>query len=81
MADGGLLPRCWNWLLASRWVFLHKRTGSKPRPVRVGEVLRRMIAKRSLHQQLPKIRQVVLDAHQYGVAITGGAEILVHARD
>ena len=81
LADRGLLPRCWNWLLGSRLVFLHKRSGSKPRPVRVGEVLRRMIAKRSLHQQLPKIRQAMLDAHQYGVAIPGGAEILVHARD
>jgi hypothetical protein len=80
MALTGKLPECWDWILNSRLVFLTKKSGLKPRPVRVGELWRRVIAKRALHKHLPRIRQVMLEAHQYGVAIPGGAEILVHAR-
>ena len=80
MALTGKLPECWDWILNSRLVFLAKKSGLKPRPVRVGELWRRVIAKRALHKHLPRIRQVMLEAHQYGVAIPGGAEILVHAR-
>ena len=36
--------------------------------------------RRSYFFGLPRIRQLMLGAHQYGVAIPGGAEILVHAR-
>ena len=64
----------------SRLVFLSKKSGPKPRQVRVGELWRRVVAKRALHLHLPSIRQIMLAAHQYGVAIPGGAEILVHAR-
>jgi hypothetical protein len=80
LAITGRLPDCWGWILNSRLVFLSKKSGPKPRPVRVGELWRRVVAKRALHKHLPRIRQVMLAAHQYGVAIPGGAEILVHAR-
>ena len=65
-------------MLGSRLVFLAKKHGPKPRPVRVGEVWRRLAAKHSLHQHEAHVRKRMLEAHQYGVSIPGGADILVH---
>ena len=80
LAVAGALPQSWRWMLESRLVFLAKKHGPKPRPIRVGEVWRRLVAKHSLHQHSAKVRQRMLAAHQYGVAIPGGTDILVHAR-
>ena len=80
MAAAGTLPDTWKWMLNSRLVFIAKKHGPKPRPVRVGEVWRRAVAKHSLHQHSAKIRQCMLEAHQYGVSIPGGADILIHTR-
>jgi hypothetical protein len=46
LASGGLLPESCRWILDSRLIFLQKQKGPKPRPIRVGEVWRRLIAKR-----------------------------------
>lgn len=81
MAERGDLPDSWRWVLNTRLVFLKKKTGTKPRPVRVGEVWRRILAKHSLSKHLPRVRKIMLAAHQYGVAVPGGAEILVHTRN
>ena len=80
-AEAGTLPDSWRWMLDSRLVFLAKKHGSKPRPVRVGEVWRRLIAKHMLHSHAARVRKRMLEAHQYGVSIPGGTEILVHARN
>jgi len=80
LADAGALPDSWQWMLGSRLVFLAKKHGPKPRPVRVGEVWRRTVAKHSLHQHAAKVRQRMLEAHQYGVAIPGGVDTLIHTR-
>ena len=80
LAQAGALPSCCRWMLGSRLVFLKKKHGTKPRPVRVGEVWRRVVAKHSLQQHSAKVRKRMLEAHQYGVAIPGGGEILIHTR-
>ena len=80
LAATGSLPPCWRWMLASRLVFIAKKRGNTPRPIRVGEVWRRVVAKHALHKHSAKVRQQMLAAHQYGVSIPGGAETLVHAR-
>ena len=67
-------------MLGSRLVFIAKKKGPKPRPIRVGEVWRRVIAKHALHKHIGVVRQRMLAAHQYGVAIPGGADILIHTR-
>ena len=79
-AAEGAPPATWKWMLESRLVFIAKKKGPAPRPVRVGEVWRRVVAKHSLHQHGHRVRQRMLDAHQYGVAIPGGADVLVHTR-
>ena len=45
-AHKGNLPENCRWILDSRLVFLKKKKGPAPRPVRVGEVWRRIIAKK-----------------------------------
>ena len=79
LAAAGALPACWRWMLGSRLVFIAKKNGRKPRPIRAGEVWRRTVAKHMLHQHNTKVRQWMVAAHQYGVAIPGG-ESLIHAR-
>ncbi len=81
LAITGKLPKCWRWILRTRLVYIGKKHSTKPRPVRVGEFWRRVIAKHSLHKHLKKIRQLMLAARQFGVAIPGGSEILIHARN
>ena len=80
LAAAGALPACWRWMLGSRLVFIDKKHGRKPRPIRVGEVWRRTVAKHMLHQHNAEVRQRMIAAQQYGVAIPGGAESLIHAR-
>ncbi len=80
-ALAGELPDSWQWILRTRLVFIKKKTGTKPRPVRVGEVLRRIIAKHCLHHLQERIRQSMLKKRQYGVSLPGGAEVLIHARE
>jgi hypothetical protein len=67
-------------MLSSRLVFIAKKRGPAPRPIRVGEFWRRVVAKHALHQHCGKVRQCMLGVHQYGVSIPGGADILIHAR-
>gem|GEM_PF-7075693 len=80
LAEAGRLPEAWRWILQTRLVFLRKRHGHKPRPVRVGELWRRVVAKNKLSKAAPKIRHSMLQAHQYAVSLPGGAEPLIHVR-
>ena len=61
-------------------MFLRKKSGATPRPIRIGELWRRVIAKRVLHDNRSDIQQACLSARQFGVAVSGGAERLVHFR-
>ena len=68
------------WLLRSRLVFLRKKSGPKPRPIRIGDLWRRVIAKRLVDANREAIQRVCLAARQFGVAVPGGSEGLVHFR-
>ena len=69
-----------DWILGTRVVFIDKKGSPKPRPLRIGEFFRRLIAKRNLSMHQPRLAQRMLKARQFGVAIPGGAESLVHWR-
>ena len=68
------------WIKRTRLVFLEKKGSTKPRPVRIGEFLRSTVAKRMQRQAAPRLRRTFRNYHQWGVAMPGGAEALVHWR-
>ncbi len=80
LALEGNLPDCWQWILGTRLVFIGKKNSTKPRPIRVGELWRRVIAKHALHRFQGRIRQHMIRARQFGVCVPGGTETLIHAR-
>eukprot|EP00972_Heterocapsa_arctica_P083697 12333821-Heterocapsa_arctica.AAC.1 len=65
LAEAGLLPDAWIATLRTRLVYLRKRRGTKPRPVRVGEMWRRAIAKNKLSRAAAPIRRAMLRAQQF----------------
>ena len=79
-ARTGKLPPGLRWITRSRLVFLQKKAGPKPRPIWVGEMLRRLVAKRLVHDHQPYLRRFFMDKRQYGVAIPGGADALLQFR-
>ena len=79
-ATQGNLPEAARWILDSRLVFLAKKNGPAPRPIRVGELWRRLVAKRLVDDNRKKVQQLCKAARQFGVAMPGGAEGLVHFR-
>lgn len=83
-AISGTLPRdACGWLLDSAVVFIEKPGAGPdgaPRPLRVGEVLRRWVAKRVFHAEKDRAARLLARARQFGVAIPGGAEVLLHYR-
>ena len=80
-ASGTLPPEGWSWIMDSRLVYIAKKSGTVPRPIRVGEIWRRLISKHLLHRHEAKVRHVMVEACQYGVSMRGGAEALVHTRE
>ena len=66
------------WIKRTRLFFLEKKGSAKPRPVRVGEFLRGTVTKRVQRQAAPRLRWTFRNYHQWGVAMPGGAEALVH---
>ena len=68
------------FILDSRLVFLKKKRGNVPRPIRVGELWRRVVAKRLLYDNQVDIASVCKDARQFGVGFPGGAEVFIHLR-
>ena len=61
------------WITRSRTIFIPKKSGKAPRPLKVGEVLRSSNAKRLLKQNMPKIRSTFIQKRQWGIAVPGGA--------
>jgi hypothetical protein len=80
VATSGRLCDAARWTLDSRLVFLRKKSGVVPRPIRVGELWRRVVAKRLVDSCREDVQQACLVARQFGVAIPGGAEGLIHFR-
>ena len=79
-AREGTLPESAHWLTQSRLVFLRKPGSTTPRPIRVGEVWRRVIGKRLLVDHRAELQELFLKARQCGVSVPGGSEVLAHAR-
>ena len=51
-----------------------------PRPIRIGELWRRVIAKRAVSDSSGHLQKLFLKHGQCGVALPGGADLLVHLR-
>ena len=74
------MPESASWILDSRVVFLRKPGTDAPRPIRVGEMWRRVVAKRLVHAQRTVLQKLFLKHRQCGVGLPGGADALVHLR-
>ena len=68
------------WLLGSKLVYLRKKKGTKPRPIRIGEFWRRVIAKKLVQSNASVSRKIFAQARQFGISILGGTEALIHFR-
>ena len=71
-AAAGSLPPTSRWILASRLVFLRKKVGPAPRPIRVGEVWRGIVGKWLMHRHEERLRPIMVEARQFGVGVPGG---------
>jgi hypothetical protein len=80
-AAAGTLGDHARWLLRTRLVYLEKKGSTTPRPVRIGEFLRTSFSKKLVKTAAAGLRPKLLDMHQWGVCMPGGAEALVHWRD
>ena len=67
------------WLLDSRLAWMAKRGSTVPRPVRIGETLRRLVSKWNCTRHAPAIRRKLLEGRQVGVGVPGACEGLIHA--
>ena len=79
-ARTGALPSSAHWICDSRLVFLRKPGTDTPRPIRVGELWRRVTAKRFADDVRRDAQKLLASHHQCGVALPGGAEALIHLR-
>ena len=79
-AHEGALPSSAHWLCDSSLVYLRKPSTDTPRPIRVGEFWRRVIAKRFAFETRRWAQQLLVKHRQGGVSLPGGAEALVHLR-
>ena len=79
--QNGTLGSSGRWLLRTRLVWLKKKTGTAPRPVKIGEVLRTSFAKRLARKGEAALRPKLAGMHQWGLAMPGGAEAMVHWRN
>ena len=78
--ESGSLGSQARWLLRTRLVWLKKKKGPAPRPVQIGEVIRSSFAKRTLRRHEASLRQVLLRMRQWGMAMPGAAEAIIHWR-
>ena len=75
-ATGRLPQESAQWLCACRLIPIGKKQGGI-RPIAVGEVLRRSVAK-CLPAQAPESMSSYLTPEQLGVAVPNGGEAIVH---
>lgn len=79
---GELPESCW-WITDTAVTLVRKPgalPGAAPRPLRVGETLKRFVAKRIATAERGAMQKVFARRRQFGVACPGGAEILLHHR-
>lgn len=80
---GALNAEATRWITESAVTFLKKPgavEGAAPRPIRVGEVLRRWVAKRIAAMEKSTLGKLFARGRQFGVACPGGVEVLAHHR-
>ena len=80
VATRGKLIKEARFILDSRVVYLRKKNSAVPRPIRVGELWRRVVAKRIIHENQTDISKACESARQFGVGFRGGVDVLVHFR-
>lgn len=78
--EAGRLCEEARWVTRSRSIYLTKKVGNEPRPIKCIEVLRSANAKRLMRQHAAGLRPTLLEMHQWGISLPGGAEALVHWR-
>eukprot|EP00969_Alexandrium_andersonii_P144667 6397320-Alexandrium_andersonii.AAC.1 len=76
---GGELQAPMRWITRTRLMWQRKRNG-KPRPIKMGEVVRTSFAKRCTKRRLPALRARFRAAHQWGVGVPGACEAMAHWR-
>ena len=76
----GTLPASALWILDSRVAYLRKPGTDTPRPIRVGKLWKRVVAKRLVHAQREHLQRLFLHHRQCGVGLPSGADALVHLR-
>ena len=77
--SAGTLPLAARWLTRTRLCWQRKKNG-KPRPIKMGELLRSAYAKRLVNQQQVILRSKVLRMHQWGISLPGACEGLCRWR-
>ena len=73
--DAGALPDDARWLTGTRLCWQRKKTG-KPRPIKMGDVLRSAYAKHLVHKDRSRLQATFLEMHQWGVGVPGSTEAL-----
>ena len=66
--------------MESRLVYLKKKASITPRPVRIGETLRRIIGKRLNIDLNADVSNTFFEKRQFGVGVPGGGDVLVAFR-
>ena len=83
-AVSGRLPVTSSWWITDSALTFIRKPGATledaPRPLRVGEVLRRFVGKRIAAAEKAHMRELFARERQFGVACPGGAEVLAHHR-
>jgi len=65
------------YILSSKLVPFEKNEKGDLRPISIGEIIYRVVASRAIQQVAHQAAKVLLP-HQFGVAIRGGIEIIIH---
>merc|ERR1711954_435774 len=68
------------WITFSRTIFIGKKGGKAPRPIKVGELLRAIGARVTLNQNERRLRMLLARNNQFGVAVSGASEACIHWR-
>ncbi|ORY32477.1 hypothetical protein BCR33DRAFT_771459 [Rhizoclosmatium globosum] len=76
---GGLAPPSIAPYIASAGLTPLKKPDNDVRPIAVGMILRRLVSKLGMARVKLPMSQYLQSVHQYGVAISGGVEAVLHA--